>query len=163
MGISTAGHLPSITSTSYPALTSHLQSAYNAQKVGNWTVSVRILRSILSLENQDGRDGNPQAKAKLMYIVQMSEFPNDTFILIEDSQRETRASIRAKHAMSVMQAAAVAAVSSSSQENNAISQQTDLEAKTQNGIDDRPIDSIQTEKQESGEEDVCEGTGGRIP
>lgn len=157
MGISTAGHLPSITSTSYPALTSHLLSAYNAQKVGNWTVSVRVLRSILSLENQDGTDGNSQAKAKLMYVVQMSEFPYDTFILIEDSQRETRASIRAKHAMSVMQAAAVAAVSSSSQENNALSQQTGMEAKNQNGIDDKPVDSIQTETQEGGEEDVKMG------
>lgn len=163
MGISTAGHLPSITSTSYPALTSHLLSAYNAQKVGNWTVSVRVLRSVLSVENQDGTDGSQsignQTRARLMYVVQMSEFPNDTFVLIEDSQRETRASIRAKHAMSVMQAAAVAAVN---QENNTISQQTDVKSSTQNEISsidqesDKPIDSIQAETQggESGEQDV---------
>ncbi|PWN34241.1 uncharacterized protein FA14DRAFT_70445 [Meira miltonrushii] len=158
MGISTAGHLPSITSTSYPALTSHLLSAYNAQKVGNWTVSVRVLRSVLSLDNQDGTDGSHgnQTRAKLMYVVQMSEFPNDTFVLIEDSQSETRASIRAKHAMSVMQAAAVAAVSSTNQENSTASQQIDAEPKAQNGVD-ASANSIQAETQVGGEEDVKMG------
>lgn len=159
MGISTAGHLPSITSTSYPALTSHLLSAYNAQKVGIWTVSVRVLRSVLSIDNQDGADGSQsvgnQARAKLMYVVQMSEFPNDTFVLIEDSQRETRASIRAKHAMSVMQAAAVAAVSS--QENNTVSQQTDTEAKLQNGISSADQGDDKPDTHVSGEEDVKMG------
>lgn len=113
MGVSTAGHLPSITSTSYPALTSHLLSTYNAQRTGNWTVSIRMLRSVLAGSNAGRNEserstsgGNAAAvKAKLMYVVQMSEFPEDTFVLIEDPQRDTRSSIRGRHALAVMQAA----------------------------------------------------------
>lgn len=84
MPISSAGLLPSVTSTSYPALVSYLASNYNAHRVSNWSISIRTLRS------------NFEKSTKVMYIVNFSEFPNETFVLIEDGEKDTRASLKAR-------------------------------------------------------------------
>lgn len=88
MPVSSAGHLPHITPTSYPALVSYLTSTYHAQKVANWTISIRIFRS--SYE----KDRDHTSRPKSMYVMSFSEFPTETFILIEDGEKDTRASVR---------------------------------------------------------------------
>jgi hypothetical protein len=118
MGISTAAHLPLITSTSYPALTSHLAVTYNARKIGQWSVSIRVFRSVTTTmanvegEGQASTTTPTTTKARLMYVVQMNEFPEDTFVLVEDPHRETRAGIKARHEFDVMQRLAAQAVAS---------------------------------------------------
>ena len=94
MPVSSAGHLPHITSTTYPALVSYLTSTYHAQKVSNWSISIRILRS--TYENSSKETTTSSSRPKLMYIVNLSEFPTETFILIEDGEKDTRASVKAR-------------------------------------------------------------------
>lgn len=90
MPVSSAGHLPHITSTTYPALVSYLTSTHHAQKVSNWSISIRILRSSF----ETGKDSTSRPKS--MFVVSLSEFPDETFILIEDGEKDTRASVRAR-------------------------------------------------------------------
>lgn len=90
MPVSSAGHLPHVTSTSFPALVSYLGSNYNAQRVSGWTVSIRIFRS--SFENSQEGTSRP----RLMYVVGLSEMPSETFVLVEDSEKDTRASTKAR-------------------------------------------------------------------
>lgn len=92
MGISTVGHLPAVTSTSYPTLLTWLQATHGAHKVSSWSVTIRILRA-------HAEDGNPtsqelKASPRNMYVVQMSEFPEHTFVLAEDLSKPTRAEVR---------------------------------------------------------------------
>lgn len=89
MPVSAAAHYPLVTSTAYPALISYLTSNHNAQKVSNWSVSIRVLRSSHASTSKE-----TLSRPKVMYILAMSEFPTESFVLIEDSERETRASIK---------------------------------------------------------------------
>lgn len=96
MPVSSAGHLPHITSTSYPALVSYLASNYNAQRISNWSITIRTLRSSYENSKESGAGGGSPSRPKVMYIVSLSEFPADTFILIEDGEKDTRARVKAR-------------------------------------------------------------------
>lgn len=107
MGVTAAAHLPHVTSSSYPPLQAHLQAAHQAVRVSSWSLSIRLLRSTLDDdksrrgqvegEGENGRSLAPEQGAvrrtKLMYQVTISDFPNDVFVLVEDPERPTRATL----------------------------------------------------------------------
>lgn len=107
MGVSAAGHLPAITSTSFPALLHCLTAIHGAQRLGAWSVTVRVLRA-QGVRNAAGGGGDGAAttashkSTRTMYVVQLSEFADQTFVLIEDSSLPTRAGL--KHEMDAEQA-----------------------------------------------------------
>ncbi|PWN94268.1 hypothetical protein FA10DRAFT_299565 [Acaromyces ingoldii] len=116
MGVTAAAHLPHVTSSSYPSLQAHLQAAHQAVRVSSWSLSIRLLRSTLDDdksrrgqvegEGENGASQTPEQGAarrtKLMYQVTISDFPNDVFVLVEDPERPTRATLlneaRSSHA-----------------------------------------------------------------
>lgn len=113
MGVTAAAHMPHVTSSSYPSLQAHLQASHQALRVSSWSLSIRLLRSTLDDDKsrrgqqsqpvngeagQGNRSGIDQSsvarRTKFMYQVIISDYPDDVFVLVEDPERPTRATMR---------------------------------------------------------------------